>query len=107
MNKIGELTGEQTRELASLITNKTGVELDKELFFVQLDDEYAVDNEGSIYQILSKKEKNNKDLTLLYEGNDCLYNYAEDSADFEDDSEDIQIYSHCTEQADYNYTDRN
>lgn len=32
-----------------------------------------------------------------------VYNFAEDSAKFEEGSEDLEIYSHCCEQAAYLY----
>jgi secreted PhoX family phosphatase len=70
---------------------------------VQLDDEHAVDNEGCIFQITDKDsadEVAGNSNALQYEGETgTIYNYAEDSADFAEDSEDLDIYSDCKEQA--------
>jgi hypothetical protein len=97
MKNLSELTGEQTREIATLRFNITGFKQAPSLFFVQLDDCYAVDNTGCIFQIIDRVEE---DSILVYEGESGLfYNYAEDSADFEDDSEDAEIYNHCFQQA--------
>jgi len=103
MKRIYNITGTQIREKASLIVNKTNFHQANRLYFVQLDDEHAVDNTGAIFQIADKDsaadvaENSN---ALQYEGESgIIYNYAEDSANFEEDSEDLDIYSHCKEQA--------
>jgi secreted PhoX family phosphatase len=103
MKRIYEITGTQLREKASLKVNNTNFKEASELFFVQLDDEHAVDNTGCIFQIVDKNsaadvaENSN---ALQYESESgTIYNYAEDSADFAEDSEDLDIYSNCKEQA--------
>ena len=103
MKRIYEISGTQLREKASLKVNNTNFKQASELFFVQLDDEHAVDNTGAIFQIVDEDsaayvcENAN---ALQYEGESgTIYNYAEDSADFAEDSEDLDIYSHCREQA--------
>ena len=103
MKRVYEISGTQLREKASLKVNNTNFKQASELFFVQLDDEHAVDNTGAIFQIVDKNsaadvaENAN---ALQYESESgTIYNYAEDSADFAEDSEDLDIYSHCREQA--------
>lgn len=103
MKRIYEISGTQLREKASLKVNNTNFKQANELFFVQLDNEHAVDNTGAIFQIVDENsaadvaENSN---ALQYESESgTIYNYAEDSADFEEDSEDLDIYSHCKEQA--------
>jgi len=103
MKRIYEISGTQLREKASLKVNSTNFKQASELFFVQLDDEHAVDNTGAIFQIVDKDsaadvaENSN---ALQYESESgTIYNYAEDNADFAEDSEDLEIYSHCKEQA--------
>lgn len=103
MKRIYEISGTQLREKASLKVNNTNFKQANELFFVQLDDEHAVDNTGAIFQIVDKDsaadvaENSN---ALQYESESgVIYNYAEDNADFAEDSEDLDIYSHCKEQA--------
>ena len=103
MKRIYEISGTQLREKASLKVNNTNFNQLRELFFVQLDDEHAVDNTGAIFQIVDKysaadvAENSN---ALQYESESgTIYNYAEDSADFAEDSEDLEIYSNCKEQA--------
>lgn len=103
MKRIHSITGTQIREKASLIVNNTNVEQASELFFVQLDDLHAVDNTGAIFQIVDKDSaadvaKNSNALQYKSES-DTIYNYAEDNADFAEDSEDLDIYAHCKEQA--------
>lgn len=111
MKRIYEITGTQIREKASLIVNNTNFKQANELFFVQLDDEHAVDNTGAIFQIVDKDsaaDVANNSNALQYEsesGN--IYNYAEDTADFKDGSEDLDIYSHCKEQAELLFDDMN
>lgn len=101
MKRIYEISGTQLREKASLRVNNTSLKQANELFFVQLDDKHAVDNTGAIFRIVDKDfaadvAKN----ALQYEGESgTIYNYEEDSADFAEDSEDLDIYSHCKEQA--------
>lgn len=103
MKRIYEISGTQLREKASLKVNNTNFKQANELFFVQLDDEHAVDNTGAIFQIVDKDsaadvaENSN---ALQYESESgVIYNYAEDNADFAEDSEDLDIYSHCKKQA--------
>lgn len=103
MKRIYEITGTQLREKASLKVNSTNFKQESELFFIQLDDYHAVDNTGSIFQIVDKNsaadvaENSN---ALQYESESgIIYNYAEDIADFADDSEDCEIYCHCKKQA--------
>jgi len=97
MKNLSQLTGEQTREIANLVVNNTNIHQSASLFFVQLDDQYAVDNRGSIFQIVDRVED---DSALVYKGESgFFYNYAEDSADFDADSEDSEIYHHCALQA--------
>jgi len=103
MTRIYEITGTQIRERASLIVNNTNFNQASELFFVQLDDEHAVDNTGSIFQIVDKSSaddvaKNSNALQYLG-ASGVIYNYSEDTANFKVDSEDLDIYSHCKEQA--------
>jgi hypothetical protein len=103
MKRIYQISGTQLREKASLKVNNTNFKQASELFFVQLDDEHAVDNTGAIFQIVdndSASEVSENSNALQYEGESgTIYNYAEDSANFEEDSEDLEIYSHCKEQA--------
>lgn len=94
--KLGKLTGEQTREKAKLIIGNGA----KVMFFVHMSDDYAVCNEGDIYQIIydnlaSFKANMEKGVEYtVYKGKDCLYNYAEDSyKDLKGD--DLEIYNHC------------
>ena len=101
-----DLGQNQQREFAKLLINKTGFNQPENLFFVQIDDWYAVDNTGSIFQMLSIKEKENESSVLVYESDNYIYNYAEDRADFEDESEDAEIYSHCSRQAELLYDER-
>ena len=103
MKRIYEITGTQLREKANLKVNKTNFKQANELYFVQLDDDHSVDNTGAIFQIVDKDSA--ADITenqnaLQYESESgTIYNYAEDNADFAEDSEDLEIYSHCKEQA--------
>jgi secreted PhoX family phosphatase len=103
MKKIHNITGSQLREMASLRINNTNNKQASELYFVQLDDEHAVDNTDCIFQIIDKDfatdiAKNPN--ALQYEGESgTIYNYAEDSADFAEDSDDLEIYAHCVQQA--------
>jgi len=103
MKRIYEITGTQLREKASLKVNNTNFKQASELFFVQLDDEHAVDNTGAIFQIVDKDsaaDVSENANALQYESESgTIYNYAEDTADFAEDSEDLEIYSHCKEQA--------
>lgn len=102
----------QIRERASLFINKTGGCEPNERFFVQIDDWYAVADDGCIYQIISKSDLEGdldfKPLLVYFaEDSDNAYNYAEDSADFDPESEDAEIFDHCREQAELlamNYT---
>lgn len=93
----------QIREKAYLICNNSHIYQAPVLYFVQIDDEYAVDNTGAIFQIISKndaQEVKDNSGALQYEGeNGRIYNYAEDSADFDPDTEDSEIYNHCCMQA--------
>lgn len=93
----------QTREFAQLELNKTDGEQDEKMFFVQFDDYHSVGSDGCIYQIADKDavEDNDNNPILYYvaeSGN--VYNYAEDSANF--DEEDMAIFNHCKEQAELN-----
>lgn len=110
MKTLNVISGTQLREIAELIANKTGIAQPRKLYFVQLDDEHAVDNTGVIFQIVDKeaaKEVEDVACALQYEGESgVIYNYAEDSADFEEDSEDLDIYSHCKEQAELLYDEK-
>ena len=103
MKRIYEISGAQLREKAILRINNTGFNQDRELFFVQLDDLHAVDNTGAIFQIVNMSYADDVAEianALQYEGESgTIYNYAEDRADFSEDSDDLEIYSHCTEQA--------
>ena len=103
MKRIYEISGTQTREAANLIVNNTGLNQDPYLYFVQLDDDFAVDNKGAIFQIVDKdsaKDVAENSNALQYEGESGnIYNYAEDRPDFAEDSEDLDIYSDCKEQA--------
>ena len=102
----------QIRELATLETNNSGFSQDDKLFFVQLDNTHAVANDGSIFQIYEGsveelKEMANYDdsfsILLAYVSEKgTVYNYAEDNMRFEEDSEELDIYSHCVEQAELN-----
>lgn len=94
MKKIGNITGTQIREMADLYINRLDNDEPSQLYFVQLDDLRAVANDGSIWQIVNKEDCQ----LLAYKGEDCYYNYAEDNADFAEDSEDFEIYSHCLQQ---------
>lgn len=102
MKRIYNISGTQLREKASLKVNNTNFKQPNELFFVQLDDLHAVDNTGSIFQIVdvdSANEVTENSNALQYEGKSgTIYNYAEDTVDFEENSEDLDIYSHCKEQ---------
>jgi len=103
MKRIYEISGTQIREQAVLLVNNTGFSQENSLYFVQLDDDYSVENTGCIFQITDEDSANevaDNSAALQYKGESgTIYNYAEDSADFEDDSEDLEIYSHCTKQA--------
>lgn len=105
MKNLGTLKeGAQVREIGNLIENGTGFHQPEKLYFVWLDENHAVDNTGSIFQIISKQDAETIHEEgvgyLRYEGKSgFVYNYAEDSADFEEDSEDLEIYSHCYQQA--------
>ena len=103
MKRIYNITGTQIREEANLIVNRTNLYQPDRLCFVQLDNEHAVDNTGAIFQIVDKESAKDVEkvaTALQYEGESgTIYNYAEDSADFADDSEALDIYSHCKEQA--------
>lgn len=94
MNKIGEITGVQIREMADLYVNELDSTEPSQLYFVQLDDLHAVDNNGGIWQIVDEEDCK----TLSYKGETCYYNYAEDTSDFAEDSEDLDIYSNCCQQ---------
>ena len=90
----------QIRESATLELNGTQSNQDEELFFVQFDDYHAVGSDGSIYQIVEETDLGNP--VLYYKaasGN--VYNYAEDSAEFEKE-EDQNIFNHCLQQAEMN-----
>jgi len=101
----------QTREFATLTHNATGLKQDNKLFFVQIDNTHAVDNLGAIFQIfdgtiedLEEMQDEDFNILLAYVSEDgTVYNYAEDSADFEDDSEELEIFSNCQQQAELNY----
>jgi len=86
-----------------MIINNTGLFQPSSLYFVQLDDEHAVDNTGAIFQIVDKNAAEEVEKVagaLQYAGaSGIIYNYAEDSANFAEDSEDLEIYSNCREQA--------
>ena len=103
MKRIYEITGSQIREKASLIVNNTNFNQASELYFVQLDDEHSVDNTGAIFQIVDKDsaaDVSRNSNALQYEGESgFIYNYAEDTVNFEEDSEDLEIYSACYQQA--------
>lgn len=108
MKRIYEISGTQLRETATLEVNATGYNQPDSLYFVQLDDEHAVDNTGAIFQIScydldelkAMQERGQFTPLLIYKSESgTIYNYAEDSADFEEDSEDLEIYSHCVQQA--------
>jgi hypothetical protein len=103
MKTIKSITGNQLREKASLKVNNTNFKQANELFFVQLDDDHAVDNTGAIFQIVdseSANEVSNNSNCLQYESEiGTIYNYAEDTAIFAEGSEDLEIYSNCKEQA--------
>ena len=103
MKRIYEITGTQLREKANLIVNSTNFKQANELYFVQLDDDHSVDNTGAIFQIVDKNSAEDiaeNQNALQYESESgTIYNYAEDNADFAEDSEDLEIYSHCKEQA--------
>ena len=106
MKRIYDITGTQIIEKASLIVNNTNFRQQDELYFVQLDDEHSVDNTGAIFQIIDKKYAKevaeNANNVLQYEGKSgIIYNYAEDTVDFEEDSEDLDIYSHCYQKAEF------
>lgn len=109
MNKIYNKNIENRLvEEASLFINATGYRQNEVAKFVQLDDEYAVDGSGSIFQIvdeipqkykeLSKKGKLDYTPLLVYVSDNKVYNYAEDAANFTD-YEDIEIYDKCVETA--------
>jgi hypothetical protein len=103
MKKIYPITGTQIKEKATLLVNNTNFKQAHDLFFVQLDDDHAVDNTGCIFQITDKdsaSEIAENPNTLQYEsesGN--IYNYAEDTANFPENSEDLKIYILCKELA--------
>ena len=105
MKNLGTLKeGTQIREIAKLIENGTNYDQPNKLFFVHLDEDYAVDNNGCIFQIITKDDAESIHEEgvgyLRYEGESgFVYNYAEDSTDFEEDSEELEIYSHCYQQA--------
>lgn len=103
MKRIYDITGTQIREKASLVVNNTNFNQPDELYFVQLDDEHSVDNTGSIFQIVdenSASEVAKNPNALQYKGESgIVYNHAEDTVDFEEESEDLDIYSHCYQQA--------
>lgn len=103
MKRIYEITGTQLREKASLRINNTNLKQASELYFVQLDDEHSVDNTGAIFQIIDKDSATDiakNPNALQYESKSgTIYNYAEDSADFAEDSDDLEIYAHCVQQA--------
>lgn len=103
MKRIYEISGAQIREKASLVVNRTAFKQAGDLFFVQLDDEHAVDNTGAIFQIVDQDSaadvaENSNALQYVGESG-MIYNYAEDTASFEEDSDDLDIYCHCKEQA--------
>jgi len=103
MTRIYEITGNQIRERAALIVNNTNFTQQSELYFVQLDDDHAVDNTGSIFQIVdadSASEVAQNPNAVQYQGKSgVVYNYAEDTAKFDEDSADLSIYEHCWQQA--------
>ena len=103
MKNLGTLKS-QIREIGNIIENGTGFHQPEKLYFVQLDEDYAVDNNGCIFQIITKDDAESIHEEgvgyLRYEGESgFVYNYAEDSPDFEEDSEELEIYSHCYQQA--------
>lgn len=88
----------QIREKAFLEFNSTAATRALSLFLVQFDNNYAIGSDGLIYRIGRINE--NCTPTLVYKSeNGTIYNYANDSADFEGDSEDLEIFSHCQIQA--------
>lgn len=103
MKTINKLTCTQLREMASLRVNNTDFCQPSELFFVQLDNDHSVDNTGAIFQIVDEDSADDVVINpnaLQYQGQSgVIYNYAEDGADFEEDTEDFDIYCHCFQQA--------
>ncbi len=103
----------QIREFATLETNRTGSNQDKSCFFVQIDNTHAVANDGSIFQIYEGSISDLKEMEIYDDSfsivlayvsvNGNVYNYAEDNARFEEDSEELDIYSRCLEQAELNF----
>lgn len=89
----------QIREVAFLQINATGVYSPDSLAFVQFDDFHAVGSDGSIYQIVDELNEDCKPLLVYKSENGLLFNYAEDRNEFEEDSEDLDIFSHCLQQA--------
>ena len=85
----------QIREAAFLDLNNTGRPQPEKLFFVQFDTYHAVGSDGSIYQIITKDVLHDECVLAYISEDGNVYNYAEDSADFEEDSEELEIFGHC------------
>jgi hypothetical protein len=85
----------QIREYATLTHNSTNFKQPNRLAFVQIDDDYAVGSDGSIYQIV-KKDDIHEGCTLYYESetSDVVFNYAEDNNQLTDE-DDLAIFHHC------------
>lgn len=102
--EICGITGVQIRELAKLTLNKTGYKQAKELYFVQLDDFYSVDNRGQIFKILNPDEaiisgEDQKDALQYKAESGQFYHYDGIFAAFAADSVSSEIYFHCKQQA--------
>ena len=61
---------------AALHTNETGFAQDSSISFVRFDDEYAVGDDGAIYQVVESID-NECNPVLVYEHEDFFLNYAE------------------------------
>lgn len=111
MKTVGKITGNQIREFATKLTGRSN---DNEtLFFVQLDDFYAVANDGCIYQIitdskdsfLNQMEEGVQYISYISESGN-IYNYAEDDA-LNLDEDSLEIYNHCLLQSELSFDNEN
>ncbi len=64
--------------------------------FVIFNDDYAIGDDGCIYQVCSKNDIDNLDTVILaFEGEGVYFNYAEDDFDVEGTLENIKNVNSC------------
>lgn len=102
MKGIGELTKPQVKEKAIMYLNQTGYVQDEIVYFVQLDDKFAVGSDGSIYKVLSApdygkmvKQDLHDDFALLYKGTRQFYYFEEDMPEFDEASKELAHFEKC------------